>query len=89
MRIQILPLPPLTLGDATETPFVVVFDRLDDPISMDEVAALRDMATAWGAKHSLSVGGGDSIEISPHLEIPDDLHQQLIAHLTSATKENP
>lgn len=89
MRIQILPLPPRTSGGATETPFVVVFDRLYDPISMDEVVALRDMATSWGASYSISIGMGDSIEISPQLELPDDLQQQLIAHLTAATKETP
>lgn len=87
MRIQILPLPPVTLGDATHVPFVVVLDRLEDPLSMAETAALRRMSESWGARGLLAVGPDDSIEISPHLDIPDDLAQALLAQLDTPAPE--
>lgn len=88
MRIQILPLPAMTLGDATQTPFVVVVDQREDPDEFTEEAA-EWIKRTWGAT-SVIVSDGTSIEISPHLELPEDLQQALLAHLTSATtKEKP
>lgn len=88
MRIQVLPLPPKVAADgATETPFVLVFDRLN--LHDEEVLSLPSVQdwvrAAWGATALLMTGAGEEIEISPHLDLPDELQQQLIAHLTKET----
>jgi len=90
MRIQILPLPAITASEYTHNPFVVVFDHLDDEYSMAEMTRLRAMADSWGAIASIAIDAEREIEISPQLELPDELQQALLAHLNSATtKENP
>jgi hypothetical protein len=86
MRIQILPLPPVTLGDATHTPFIVVIDQVADDIPMVEVDHLRRLIEAWGAR-GLFVAGHESIEISPALDLPDELQQQLLDHLNRPEPE--
>lgn len=85
MRIQILPLPPLTLGDAVETPFIVAIDRIEHrEYSIDALAEIDHMATSWGARGVL-FANNEEIEINPHLDLPDELRQALLAHLTTAT----
>lgn len=90
MRIQILPLPPITLNDATHTPFVAVFDRTENPTSMAEAVQLRRAAESWGARASIIIGAGESIEISPQIDLPQELQQALLAQLNRvATEEKP
>lgn len=86
MRIQILPLPTLTLGDAVETPFVIVYDRLTeaDERSLSE-GLLDSFGTEVGARASLAVGAGDVVDISPQLDLPDDVKQALVDRIAIAT----
>lgn len=89
MRIRILPLPAVTVADATHNPFVLVIDQLGHEPSRAEVTHLRMMAESWGARASIVCGGDESIEIDPQLELPQELQQALIDHLDrTVTKEN-
>lgn len=87
MRIQILPLPEVAIDDYALTPFVVIVDRLTDDDRMGFTEATTEWITrTWGAT---SVLVSDEIEIAPHLDLPDELRQALVDHLTAATKEHP
>ena len=85
MRIQILPLPAVTLGDATHVPFVVVLDHLQDSLAMAETAHFRHLVEAWGARGLVAAGPGEAIEIAPQLELPDHLRQSLLDLLDAPT----
>lgn len=85
MRIQILPLTPLVVDGASRTPFVVVLDRL----SSQEREHLSPYVTEWmkesfGAA-AVIVSGDEDIEISPQLDLPDDLRQQLLEQIAATT----
>lgn len=90
MRIQILPLPAVTSAEYSYNPFVVVFDHLDEEYSMADVERLRSVTDSWGAIASIAIDAGREIEISPQLELPEELQQALLARLqTATTKEHP
>lgn len=85
MRIQILPLPAVTLGDATHVPFIVVLDHLQEPLAMAETAHFRRLVEAWGARGLVAAGPGEAIEVAPELELPDDLKRSLLDLLDAPT----
>ncbi|WP_449408032.1 hypothetical protein [Microbacterium maritypicum] len=89
MRIQILPLPPVTLGDATEIPFALILDQLDPDYAgflMQQTEILEDIRERWGAR-TVIVNADDGVEINPRLVLPAELEEQLIAHLASVAEE--
>lgn len=60
MRIQVLNLPPVSLGDATEQRFAVIFDEVPlDALTEDDgsIAALERFGREVGAASVLSFNG--------------------------------
>ena len=84
MRIQILPLPPITLGEATSTPFVVVLDRLTEHEKESVTPPVSHwIRESWGAA-SVFISGESDVEISPELELAPEIQEALTATLAAA-----
>jgi hypothetical protein len=100
MRIQILPLPPHireeTVDDGDRhsrtryqtTPFVLVIDQLKgfDTLWLTRQEVLEDLRERWGAQ-TVVVNTLGKTTISPTLELPAELQQQLASHLAKTLKE--
>ncbi|MGX9346627.1 hypothetical protein [Microbacterium sp. KNMS] len=78
-RIQILPLPPVKNGEYERTPFILILDKLDDPLPNAVEDHLR---AATGADLVLASMG--EMEASGQLELTEEQRDALLQHLTSA-----
>lgn len=81
MRIQILPLPAVTVGAFSNTPFAVVVDRADDdtPLSEALIDSFLGLKDAIGAASVLVVDG--DLDVGSPLELTEDQRDQIAAHI--------
>lgn len=81
MRIQIAPLPPRTIGDYTETPFILVLDQLTPDQEVD-------LTAEWAAGVKAHTGAvvvwisPDAIDVEPQMELPADVLEALAERIT-------
>lgn len=77
-RVQILPLPPITLGDSTKTPFVLVFDGDTSEWSDEFLDSIKDQTGAALVimAEELDVGAPLTLSIEQQHEILTQLGVQ-------------
>lgn len=82
MRIQILPLTPMTVGDYTTTPFVLVLDSMSEEMTTEQVEGARQTV---GAAAVIVVNGEEQAHVVPPLEFDDEARATL-AHAIATLK---
>lgn len=101
MRIQILPLPSAAVIDETNeppmhratrhetTPFVIVIDHCTD-LTLDTFRSypqlLESLRNEFGATAWI-IGDLEQIDVPGALQLPPQLQQQLVDHLSTTLKE--
>ncbi len=81
VRVQILPLPAQRLGDAESTPFVIVFDGIDDGTDhLLTEAALAEMKHTTGAAGVWVIEG--TLDIGTPLELTEEQQHTILERLT-------
>ncbi|MCX4232007.1 hypothetical protein [Streptomyces ortus] len=84
-RLQILELPEVFVGEASETPFVLVLDQVDDELAEDITRWPEDVATRIGARQVLCFPGTIDIpanDTTAYLDaargaLPADAHYEM------------
>lgn len=79
MRIQVLPLPAVTVGAFTETPFVLVIDDMDSEAVAQSFEGLKESV---GAKAVLIYDG--LLDVGSPLELTDDQRDEIAARIDGA-----
>lgn len=87
MRIQVLALPPQPSLLGPVTPFVLAIDDLSIEQEADIPFLSEFLREKTGARMVIFIGNEERLEISPALELPEELQQQLITLLTARTEE--
>ena len=79
-RIQILALTPKTIGEFTETPFVLVIDQADEDVFSNEM--MIDLKAQIGAA-SVILHTGD-LTVENVIELSDEAREALEQRITAA-----
>lgn len=80
-RVQIVPLPTVKADGYEHTPFILILDKLDNPLTADELSHLRKTTGA-----QLVISTGDEWEAPGQLELTEEQRETLLTHLTQPTR---
>jgi hypothetical protein len=79
-RIQVVPLPPVTAGEYTHTPFIIVLDQLDLDTEHWSDAELEHLKEATGA--ALVLAHEATLDAPGGLTLTDEQRTELLDRLT-------
>lgn len=80
-RIQVMPLTPVTVGEYTSTPFILVFDQLSDIERIETYTPelLETIREASGAREVLATE--ETLDVGSPLNLTDEQRGDLLAKL--------